>query len=80
NPIDTGEFGNVHGPYRDSQALPGQIPCRTGMDESIPQTFDIEYKGADWEVVVRIKSTEDGDYPGSLERIFPGNFRSKAGG
>jgi hypothetical protein len=49
-------------------------------DESIPQTFDIEYKSADWEVVVRTKSTEDGDYPGGLERIFPGNFRSKAGG
>jgi hypothetical protein len=37
---------------------------------SIPQTFDIEYEGADWEVVVRVKSTEDGDQPCSTERDF----------
>ena len=37
---------------------------------SIPQTFDIEYEGVDWEVVVRIKSTEDGDLPGSVEKNF----------
>jgi hypothetical protein len=49
-------------------------------DDSIPQTLDIEYKGADWEVVVRIKSTGEGDYLGSLEKDFPGNFRSEAGG
>jgi hypothetical protein len=34
------------------------------------QTFDIEYKGADWEVIVRIKSTEDYDHPGTLEKNF----------
>jgi hypothetical protein len=37
---------------------------------SIPQTFDIQYEGADWEVVVRIKSTEDGDLPSSPEKDF----------
>jgi hypothetical protein len=37
---------------------------------SIPQTIDIEYEGADWEVVVRIKSTEDGDLPSSSDSDF----------
>jgi hypothetical protein len=37
---------------------------------SISQTFDIEYEGADWEVAVRIKSTEDGDPPSSPEKDF----------
>ncbi|HTF63739.1 MAG TPA: hypothetical protein VK638_13675 [Edaphobacter sp.] len=27
----------------------------------VPQSFDVKWKGADWEVVVRIKSTDYGD-------------------
>jgi hypothetical protein len=37
---------------------------------SIPQTFDIEYEGAIWEVVVRIKSTEYGDFSDNVEKNF----------
>jgi hypothetical protein len=28
-------------------------------DGKIPQSFDVEYEGADWEVTVRLKQTED---------------------
>lgn len=30
----------------------------------IPATFDVEYEGADWEVTVRIKQTEDAPFLG----------------
>jgi hypothetical protein len=36
---------------------------------NMPQSFDIRYKGTDWEVVV-IKGIEVGDHLGSLENDF----------
>jgi hypothetical protein len=30
----------------------------------IPATFDVKYEGADWEVIVRIKQTEDAPFFG----------------
>jgi hypothetical protein len=37
---------------------------------SISHTFDIEYEGATWEVVVRIKSTEEGGLADNVEDDF----------
>lgn len=37
---------------------------------SIPQTFDVDYKGTDWEVAVRIKGIEVNDHLGGLETDF----------
>ena len=32
-----------------------------GLVGGVPQSFDVKWEGADWEVVVRIKSTDYGD-------------------
>jgi len=39
-------------------------------ERSITHVFDIEYEGADWEVIVRIKSTEDGGLSDNVEEDF----------
>ncbi|HTF68943.1 MAG TPA: hypothetical protein VK638_40315 [Edaphobacter sp.] len=59
------------GPIETAKFSLARSLVELAWDESIPQTFDIKYKGADWEVVVRIKSTEDGDCPGSPVKDFP---------
>lgn len=41
---------------------------------SIRPFFGIEYEGADWEVVVRIRPTEDGDPPSSRDREVTEQF------
>jgi hypothetical protein len=36
----------------------------------IPATFNVEYEGANWQVVVRVKQTEDARLVGSNETDF----------
>jgi hypothetical protein len=36
----------------------------------IPATFNVEYEGANWEVVVRVKQTEDARLVGRNEADF----------
>jgi hypothetical protein len=39
-------------------------------ERRIRHIFDIEYEGAEWEVIVRMKSVEGANLPGSLEKDF----------
>lgn len=37
----------------------------------IPATFDVEFEGADWEVIVRIKQTVDAPFFGDFAEEHP---------
>jgi hypothetical protein len=64
------EHWDVNSPKDEKQFLAMQLVELVKSTAMQPATLDVEYAGEKWEVLVKLKSTEDGDSPSGSEKDF----------
>jgi hypothetical protein len=64
------EHWGVNSPKDEKQFLATELVELVKSAGMQPATLDVEYAGEKWEVLVRLKSTKDGDSPIGSEKDF----------